>query len=178
MNLPSFETAKTIATLAGVFLAAIGLLLNAYATFKSVRSRKLLNYQEIVKSHRELWKLALDNPQKFARVLALDADLKTTPLTQEEKRFGNLLFLHSSSAFYFCVHSDIIQIAKLKQDVGELMQYQSRKHVGVNMHATSMTILLNSWSNPTKRLEPDKNFSRVLNYCLCGKRQFVTSGLA
>lgn len=117
----TLEDAKTVATLAGVFLAAIGLLLNAYATLKNVRSRKLLNYQEIVKSHRELWKLALDKPEKFSRVLDRDADLQKTPLTSEERRFGNLLFVHLSSAFYFSKSSDIVPIKRMREDVDDLM---------------------------------------------------------
>jgi len=113
----SSDTVKTVATIIGVFLAAFGLLLNAYATLKNVNSRKLLNYQEIVKSHRELWKLALDKPDKFSRVLLPEPHLEEAPITDEERRFMNLLFLHMTSAFYFSKSNDIVQIEKLHEDV-------------------------------------------------------------
>jgi hypothetical protein len=115
------ETFKATAAVVGVFLAALGLFVNAYATLKNIKSRKLLNYQEIVKSHRDLWKLTLDAPDKYVRILAVDPDLDAAPSTEAEKRFVNLLLLHMTSAFCFGKSSDIVRIEKLREDVREVM---------------------------------------------------------
>lgn len=95
------ELEKVFVTVAGVAFACVGLLLNAYVTIKNMRSRKLSNYQEIIKSHREIWKLALDKPEKYGRVLLVNPNLSDTPITEAERRFVNLLLLHVTSAFYF-----------------------------------------------------------------------------
>jgi formyl transferase-like protein len=116
-----WETLRALAPNAGIYLAAFGLLLNAYAILKNIRSRKLLNYQEIVKSHRDLWKLTLDSPEKYSRVLSLDPDLATTPITEEERRFVNLLLIHMTSAFYFAKYSDMVRIEKMREDVWRVM---------------------------------------------------------
>lgn len=115
------EALIALAPQAGILLAAFGLLLNAYATLKNIRSRKLLNYQEIIKSHRELWKLTLDDTGKFSRILVPDLNLCASPVSPEERRFVSLLLLHMTSAFYFAKHSDIVRIEKLREDVWDVM---------------------------------------------------------
>ena len=115
------EAEKIIVTITGVLVAVIALLVNAYATLRNIKSRKLLNYQEIVKSHRELWKLTLDNRETYSRVLEVDPDLQAVPIRDEERRFIGLLLLHMTSAFYFAKNSEIVGIQQLREDVRGVM---------------------------------------------------------
>jgi len=120
------------ASIIGVFISGIGLILNAIATFKGISSRKISNYQEIIKSHRDLWKLTLDNPQKYSRLFNRDIDLLKDPITYEENRFINLLLLHMTSGFYFSKGSDLIEVEMMKHDIDDFLSYPIQKEVWNN----------------------------------------------
>jgi len=119
---PELADAIRLAVLAaGLFVAAAGLFFNAYATLRTVSSRRILNYLELTKSHRDLWKLTLDDPETYKRILQVNPDLATAPITYAERRFVNLLLLHTTTAFEFSKVSDIVRIEQLKQDVDEVL---------------------------------------------------------
>jgi len=107
----------------GFIISAFGLLLNAYATFKNISSRKLSNYQEIVKSHRDIWKITIDksNSSEYSRILKKTVNINSAPITDQEKRFVQFLIFHMTSAYYFSKHSDMIQIEKLRYDFCEFI---------------------------------------------------------
>ena len=115
------ELVKVVGIIGSLILSAVGFGLSAYATLRAITSRKLSNYQEIIKSHRELWKLTLDTSGAYSRVLEPSPDLRAKPVTYEEQRFVNLLLLHMTSAFYFSKHSEIAAIEKLKEDVDSVL---------------------------------------------------------
>lgn len=111
------------AVIAGVAATAalLALFLNAYATLRNVESRRLLNYHEIIKSHRDIWTMFLDKPEQYGRVTAETVDLTRVPITDEERSFVHLVFLHMTSAYYFSLRNDIIKIEKLKMDFDEFV---------------------------------------------------------
>ena len=65
--------------------------------------------------------MVLDEPEKYKRVLAPSPDLETTPITDEERRFVNLLLLHMTSAYYFSKSSRMVRIEKLRVDIHDVM---------------------------------------------------------
>ncbi len=105
----------------GLFFSGSGFILNAFATFRNIKSRKLLNYQELTKSHREIWKITLEKPEIYERVLDPNADVSSKPITYAEHRFIHLLLLHMTIGFYFAKQSDIIEIKKTKFDIDEFL---------------------------------------------------------
>jgi hypothetical protein len=117
----NLEDAKTIGIIGGLVASSIGLFLNFYSTLRSIRSQKISNYQEIVKSHREIWKLTIDKPDPYARVLRLDVNIVQEPITYTEKLFTRLLFLHMSSTHSFAKHSNMMPIEKLELDFCEIL---------------------------------------------------------
>jgi hypothetical protein len=121
MTAEEVELLKTVATATGVIVAIGALFLNAYATLRNVQSRRLLNYHELIKSHRDLWRLLLEKPEQYGRVTAKAVDLTASPITDAERSFVHLVFLHMTSAYYFSRSSDIVKIEKLKMDFDELI---------------------------------------------------------
>ncbi len=115
------EDAKTIGIIGGLFTSAIALFLNFYSTLRSIRSQKISNYQEIIKSHRDIWKFTMENPASFDRIFNTDVDIVHTPITYTEKLFLRLLFLHMSSAWTFAKHSNIVRIEQLELDFSEIL---------------------------------------------------------
>jgi hypothetical protein len=115
------EDIKTIIVIGSLLVSSFALLLNLYATHRSTRQQRVANYQEIVKSHREIWKLTLDNYARYERVLSLDVDLKKMPVSYEERRFVQLILLHMSSAYAFASSDQMLEIEKLEFDIEELL---------------------------------------------------------
>lgn len=117
----TIELLKLGAIVTSAIVASGALTVNAYATFRGVSSRRLLNYQELVKSHRDLWKLTLDKPDAFARILESRVDLIGQPITSIERRFVGLLLLHATTAFVFAKKRDIVKIEQVKRDIDEII---------------------------------------------------------
>lgn len=112
----TLDDAKTIGIIGSLLVSSIALFLNFYSTRRSIKSQKISNYQEIVKSHRDLWKLSLDKPAVYRRIFEARVDLTNEPITYEERLFTRLLFLHMSSAYSFAKYSHILPIEKLELD--------------------------------------------------------------
>jgi len=116
-------------TTIGLFISAFALLLNAFTTYKNTSSRKLSNYQEITKSHREIWKISIDNPQIYSRILNSDVDLQTSPITYQEKRFVQFVLLHMTATFYFSKKSALVQIEQFKYDIDDFLSLPIPKKI-------------------------------------------------
>jgi len=120
MNL---EDAKTIGILGGLITSSVALFLNFYSTLRSVKTQKISNFQEITKSHREIWKLTIDKPELYERIFSNDVDLVQQPVTYTERLFLGLVFLHMSSAYSFAKHSNILEIEKMELDFSEILTF-------------------------------------------------------
>lgn len=116
-------TLESIGIIGGLILSGLGLLLNALATFRNNKASKLLNYQEITKSHRELWKLTLNDTDKYSRIFSEKVNLSKKPITYHEHRFIHLLLLHMTTVYNFSKHSHLIEIEKMKVDIGEFLSF-------------------------------------------------------
>jgi hypothetical protein len=112
-----------VLTSGGLLVAGLGLFLNAYATMRTMSSRKLLNYQELIKSHRDLWKLTLDSPKTYERLFQSNPDLEKEPISDAERRFVNLLLLHMTTAFAFSKRNDIVRIEQFRDDVDDVLAF-------------------------------------------------------
>jgi hypothetical protein len=60
--------------------------------------RRVGNSFELTKQHREIWSHLFTRPD-LKRILDPAADLKTTPVSADEKMFVNFLFLHLANAY-------------------------------------------------------------------------------
>lgn len=123
LNPAAVSAVQVFGIISGFLLASLGFSLDAYATFRAISTRRLSNYQEIIKSHRELWKLTIDEPEKYVRVLQPDPDLSQSPVTYAERRFVHLVLLHMTSAYYFSKENDLIAIEQMKADIDEFLSH-------------------------------------------------------
>ncbi|WP_221274543.1 hypothetical protein [Thaumasiovibrio subtropicus] len=117
----TLEDAKTLGVIGSLLVSTIALLLNFFSTLRSVSAQKTANFQEITKSHREIWKLTIDDYDKFKRVLQTDVNLLEEPVTYNEKRFIQLLLNHATSSFYFGKYSHMIEIEKISLDFNQFL---------------------------------------------------------
>jgi len=60
------------------------------------RTRETEIFISITEAHRDIWKNLVEHP-KLARILDPHANLRTAPITVEEKRFVTLLYVHLSA---------------------------------------------------------------------------------
>lgn len=115
------EDAKVFGIIGGLIVSSIALLLNFFSTMRSARGQKISNYQEIIKSHRDIWKLTLQDPTVYSRLFENDIDLVEKPITHQERLFSQLLFLHMSAAYTFLEYSHMQPIEKLELDFQEVL---------------------------------------------------------
>jgi Formyl transferase len=125
------EDLKLIGIIGGLCVSSIALFLNFFSTVRSIKSQRINNYQEITKSHREIWKLSLDNEGKFNRVMESDVDLIKNPVTYAEKRFVQFILLHATSSFYFAKNSHILKIEKMAMDIEEFFSMPIPRQVWI-----------------------------------------------
>lgn len=116
----------------GFLITILTFLINAYATYKNTLARKLSNYHEIVKSHRDIWKMTIDDPISYARILENDVDLINAPITYKEKRFVQFVLLHMSSTYNFLKQSEMMQIEQTKYDFDDFLSLPIPKEVWKN----------------------------------------------
>ena len=115
------EDAKVFGIIGGLIVSSIALLLNFFSTMRSARGQKISNYQEIIKSHRDIWKLTLQDPTVYARLFETNLNLLETPITHQERLFSQLLFLHMSASYTFLEYSHMQPIEKLELDFHEVL---------------------------------------------------------
>jgi len=117
----NFEDIKVLGIVGGLAVSSIALFLNFYSTIRNIRSQKISNYQELIKSHREIWKLTLDDSNVYDRLFDFKVDLSSNPVTYKEALFIRLLFLHMSVAYNFAKYNQMLQIEKLEMDFSEIL---------------------------------------------------------
>jgi len=117
----TLDDAKTFGIIGGLIISSVALFLNFFSTIRSIRGQKISNYQEIIKSHRDIWKLTLQDPTSYGRLFELDVDVSTSPITQQERTFSQLLFLHMTAAYTFLKYSHMQPIEKLEMDFYEVL---------------------------------------------------------
>lgn len=117
----NIEDAKVLGIIGGLIVSSIALFLNFVSTLRSVRTQKISNYQEIIKSHRDIWRLTLQDPTVYARLFEPDVDLIKNPITHQERLFSQLLFLHMTAAYTFLKYSHMQPIEKLELDFYEVL---------------------------------------------------------
>jgi len=115
------ENAKTFGIIGGFIISSFALLLNFFSTLRSVRAQKISNYQEIIKSHRDIWRLTLEDPINYTRLFESNIDLIEKPITHQERLFLQLLFLHASAAYTYLKHSHMQPIEQLENDFYEVL---------------------------------------------------------
>lgn len=117
----TIDDAKIFGIIGGLIISSIALFLNFFSTIRSARGQKISNYQEIIKSHRDIWKLTLQDPTSYGRLFEADINIIDKPITHQERLFSQLLFLHMTAAYIFLKYSHMQPIEKLEMDFYEVL---------------------------------------------------------
>ena len=85
----------------GLIVGGVVFLVVAAAVFIIIfiRSKQAEITDKITLSHRAVWSFYVDNIEKLKRVFVKNIDLEKEPITDIEKRFSNMLFIHMETAF-------------------------------------------------------------------------------
>jgi hypothetical protein len=93
-----------------------GLLFNGFSLRSEAETRRVANLLAITANHRDTWKIILENPE-LKRVLAPALDLKSRPVTEEERLFVTLVIQHCHSAFQATRKHLVINVEGFHRDV-------------------------------------------------------------
>ena len=103
-------------------LSAIGVIGSLSFTSISLRSetktRRIANLLAITASHREVWKVFL-NDKGLARVRDASADTTKQPVTDAERVFVIFVIFHMSSVFYAMSDQLVVKVEGLRRDIAQ-----------------------------------------------------------
>src|SRR4051812_47969837 len=94
-----------------------GLLFTAFSMRSEMKTRRIGNVLAVTQNHREIWTEIFRKPG-LQRVLDARADLRQSPLKQEEQIFVNLVILHLNSVFHAMKDKLVLKPEGLQKDVG------------------------------------------------------------
>lgn len=104
-----------VGIIAGLFFSGLGF-------WRDARVRRAQTLLEITKLHRELWSRFDERPE-LAGLFDKSRDLVARPMTSEEVRFANFLFLHIRAAYHAEKAKIYSQPDRLKEDLREIFSY-------------------------------------------------------
>lgn len=103
-------------------LSAIGIIGGLGFTAHSLRSetktRRVANLLTITASHREVWKIFL-NDKGLARVRDPLADTIKQPVTEAERVFVTTVILHMSSVFFAMSDQLVVKVEGFRRDIAQ-----------------------------------------------------------
>lgn len=114
------------------FLQTVVLSLSMIITFlalkKSIRQSKVEIYMSITNSHRDLW-TNVYKPSYMKRVFERNVDFEKKPITEKERIFTNMLFLHMAASVKAIQSKVMFNISGVKTDLLDILSYPIPKRV-------------------------------------------------
>jgi hypothetical protein len=93
-----------------------GLLLTAYTIHKDARARQISNLIALNQRHDDIWRTLYERPQ-LSRVLKYEVDLKKHPISDEERLFVKMLFIHLDTVRRTAKAGMFIEIRGIRKDL-------------------------------------------------------------
>jgi hypothetical protein len=103
-----------------------GLLLTAYTIHKDARARQISNLIALNERHDDIWRTFYERPQ-LSRVLKHNVDLNEQPVSDEERLFVKMLFIHLDTVRRTAKAGMFIEIRGIRND---LRRFGRRNRVG------------------------------------------------
>lgn len=104
------------------------MLFAVYSLREQTRQLKVGNALVITQHHRELWGYMLDHPD-LQRVFDKTADIVAQPISERERMFVNMMFLHSSVCLKAAREKVIPPIEGIEADIRDILSYPLPKAV-------------------------------------------------
>lgn len=103
----------------GIIITLVITIVNLLKNNKYLKSSNSLM---ITQNHGEIWINILNNDD-LKRVFDKNADIVSTPVTEKEHYFTNMIFLHMSSCLKMCNSKSCFQIEGMKNDIKDILSY-------------------------------------------------------
>jgi hypothetical protein len=107
----SFNLLSTAGVIGSLWFTAISLR-------SETKTRRIANLLAITASHREVWKVFL-NDKGLARVRDASADTTKQPVTDVERVFVIFVIFHMSSVFYAMSNQLVVKVEGLRRDIAQ-----------------------------------------------------------
>ena len=107
----SFNLLSTAGVIGSLWFTAISLR-------SETKTRRIANLLAITASHREVWKVFL-NDKGLARVRDASADTTKQPVTAAERVFVMFVIFHMSSVFYAMSNHLVVKVEGLRRDIAQ-----------------------------------------------------------
>lgn len=101
----------------------ITLLITLFVFAKNIANLKVQSQFSVNQAHREIWG-NLYSSDKVSRVFSKNPDLIQCPVTEEEKMFVNMIFLHMSACLRAIKLKNIYKIEGIKEDLADILSYK------------------------------------------------------
>ncbi len=99
-----------------------GLFFSGLGYWTDARARRAQTVVEITKLHRELWMEFIDR-EELASLFDQTRNMTARPLTPNESRFANMLFLHIRATFYAERARIYVRPEHLREDIQEIFSH-------------------------------------------------------
>ncbi len=104
-------------------LGIIASLLFALKSFRDqARQQKVSNALLITQHHREVWGYMLDHPE-LQRVFDREVDLGKTPVSEQERAFVNMIFLHCAVYLKVAKAGLMHPVEGVEADIKDILSY-------------------------------------------------------
>lgn len=110
-----FSVVQTIALLGTLLVTLITLC-------KNIKQTKVNTYLQITNAHRDLWSNIYPS-KKLERVFTKKPDLIKKPITEDEKTFANLVFLHMAVCVRAIKDNVMFNITGVRADLLDILSY-------------------------------------------------------
>jgi len=93
-----------------------GLFFTGWSIHLSTETERVSNLLKITEQHREIWKMAMDEP-KLVRILKAKLNLSDNPVSADEARFVGFLINHLNTSFHSMKAGVLVQTEGLSADI-------------------------------------------------------------
>lgn len=116
-----YQLTQIVFQVVGVLLVVFGLLFTAVQLNRNRLATQVGNLIALVKNHREIWTMAMDDPE-LRKVLSSDSQvIHASELNDRQRYFVNFLVLHMSAAYEMSRTKTVTDYAATQIDMGSLL---------------------------------------------------------
>lgn len=107
-------------------------IITIYTLIKSNKQQKATNSLLITQYHREIWSLVYQT-EELNRIFDAEANIFETPISEKERAFTNMIFLHMSACYTTMKTKACEPIEGLELDMKDILSYPIPKAVWMDV---------------------------------------------
>lgn len=118
-------------------IQSIGIIVSFLVTIYTLRinskQTKATNSLLITQHHREIW-TTIYQTETLKRVFDKQVDLITTPITDEELAFTNMIYLHMSACLKLSNTKSCYKIEGMEEDIKDILTFPIPKQIWIDVY--------------------------------------------